>query len=114
MDKKTRENIRKILMEQKTQLEKDIENLVELAQPVSPDNAIGRITRMEALNDLTVHKANLSKAKKRMELLEKAERRLESEDFGLCLRCEEEIQIKRLELLPESQICMNCINKKGS
>ncbi len=111
MDKLARQHYSQVIDQHLERIENDIKNLKELAKPVSPDNAIGRISRMEALNDLTVHKANLTKALKRKELLEKAKKRVSSEGFGLCLRCEEEIDPKRLEILPESQICMVCIKK---
>ena len=109
MEAEKRNHFKEVILQQIEDLKKDIENLKELAQPVSPDNAIGRISRMEALNDLTVHKSNLAKALKRQESLEKALTRVESEDYGHCLRCDEEINQKRLALLPESQICMVCI-----
>ena len=69
---------KKIIEEQIEKLKVDLVNLKELAKPVSPDNAIGRISRMEALNDPTVAKKNLEKALKRMEALEKALNRVEN------------------------------------
>ena len=112
MDSKLQKKFSTLIDEHLKSLSKDIENLNELVKPVKPDNAIGRLSRMEALNELSVNKANLDKALKRQEQLLKAQQRVQSDDYGYCLRCEEEIQEKRLEVLPESQICMSCLNKK--
>ena len=93
------------------QIKNDIQNLKDLVKPVQPDNAIGRLSRMEALNEQAVNKSNLEKAQKRLEQLEIAQKRVKTDDYGLCLRCDEVIAEKRLEVLPESQICMSCFRK---
>ena len=36
----------------------------------------------------------------------------EPEEFGLCLECEEEIPIKRLELMPYAEYCVPCQGKR--
>ena len=111
MDNKKRAQFKILITHHITAITLDIDNLRELIKPVKPDNAIGRVSRMEAINEQSVNKANLLKAEKRLEQLNKALDRVITEDYGFCLRCEEELQVKRLEVLPESQICMTCFNK---
>jgi len=40
--------------------------------------------------------------------IEKALQRIESDTFGICEKCEEEISIKRLEARPVTTLCIRC------
>ena len=109
MDKATRVKFKNMIEEHIQQVEKDIISYKELSKPISPDNAIGRLSRMEAISEKSVSENNLRKATTRLQELQKALSRVETEDYGLCARCEEDISPKRLEILPESTLCMPCL-----
>ena len=49
-----------------------IASLAETSKPVAPDNAIGRLSRMEALNDRAVSEASLNAARHKLSRLETA------------------------------------------
>ena len=83
-------------------------DLKEAGRPVSPDNAIGRLSRMEAINDQNMVKANLRTAEMRLPRLEQALDAIEEETFGLCQQCEEPIPFGRLLLIPEAASCIHC------
>lgn len=51
--------------------QKSILRYEELAQPISPDNAIGRVSRMDAINDKSIVDAALRKANERLSGLER-------------------------------------------
>ena len=55
---KAKESIKKSIEE----TQKDISNLKELAKPISPENAIGRVSRMDAINNKSVNEAALRNA----------------------------------------------------
>ena len=82
--------------------------LEKLVQPVAPDNALGRLTRMEALNDKAVNEAALGQARERLHLLELALTRVYEKGFGVCTACEKPIPIERLLLMPQSTKCVEC------
>ena len=92
-------------------LERTIEALKEGAGPVAPDNSIGRLTRMEAINSAAVSGASLSRAKFRLAGLRTALARIDETDFGLCAECGEPIPVKRIMILPESTLCIGCIDE---
>jgi len=94
-------------------LKKDIESFKELTKPVSPDNAIGRITRMEAINSKSINEAALSKSKQTLANLEDALDDIDDPDFGLCAECEEPIPFARLMIMPEAGLCVQCAEKMG-
>ncbi len=87
---------------------KSIADLVELTKPIAPDDAIGRITRMEAINSRSIHEASLNQARAKLNKLERALGRVEQEDFGVCASCEKPIPVKRMMLMPEAIKCVNC------
>jgi len=86
----------------------DISAFKEGAAPVSPDSAIGRLTRMEAINSKSINEAALRKARTTRSLLEKALRDIDAEDFGFCQCCEEPIAFARLMAMPETVLCIAC------
>jgi len=86
----------------------DISAFKEGAAPVSPDSAIGRLTRMEAINSKSINEAALRKSRTRLARLEKALRDIDTDDFGLCQWCEEPIAFARLMAMPEAVLCIAC------
>ncbi len=105
-----RAEIKKIIEAQIGKISEEIKGLEESTRPIPPDNAIGRLTRMEAINEKSIFEANLRQAKLRLERLKAALNRVYSENFGECFKCEEPIPMNRLRVLPESTICVNCLN----
>ncbi len=90
----------------------EIERLKTASKPISPDNAIGRLTRMEAINAKSVSEANLNSAKLKLKMLHGALKRIADESYGECLSCGEEIAEKRLNAVPESTLCISCAQKR--
>ena len=94
-----------------SEIEKTSKSILEykkLNRPISPDNAIGRVSRMDAINNKSVLDAALKKAEIKLVSLKMVEQMLGSKDFGACMRCKKEIPIERLLLVPESNKCVNC------
>ena len=89
----------------------DITAFRSIAQPVSPDNAIGRLTRMEAIGSKSINESALRKARERRSRLERALTRLDDPDFGLCRECEEPIAHARLLVMPEADLCVSCAER---
>ena len=79
-----------------------------LTIPISPDNAIGRLSRMEAISSKSINEAALKKAKDTLSKLERALANIDNPDFGLCTECEEPIPSARLMILPETDLCVQC------
>ena len=86
----------------------EIEELKQFTSPIEPENAIGRISRMDAINNKSINDRTLRKAKEKLQKLKAALSRLDEPDFGKCRICSSEIQEGRLLLIPESNICVKC------
>ena len=85
-----------------------IDSLKELTKPISPENAIGRVSRMDAINNKSVNEAALRSLINKLTLLEVAMQKVHKEDFGLCISCNQAIPIQRILLVPQSNRCVHC------
>jgi len=103
-----RKEISEIIVSQIGELEQEIESLKANTAPVEPDRAIGRLTRMDAIQAKEINEAVLRRAKLKLSKLRNALGRLENPDFGDCSVCEEPIPMERMRLLPESTRCVEC------
>ena len=85
-----------------------IEDYKEMTKPVAPDDAIGRISRMDAINNKSVTESALRQAELKLRNLQNALNRVGTKDFGRCARCQQPIPIGRLLIRPESRHCVRC------
>lgn len=85
-----------------------VEEYRELTKPVEPENAIGRISRMDAIQNKSVTEAALRKNKEKLEKLEYALSKVDEEDFGICSNCKKPIPVGRLLIMPQSRTCVAC------
>ena len=88
------------------------ENLIlqyrDLAKPISPENAIGRVSRMDAINNKSINDLALRQNEEKLKNLKQVLEKAGSKDFGICLRCKTAIPIGRLMIRPESLYCVKC------
>lgn len=102
------------------QLRDELTNSLSQAQaagstvPVSPDRAIGRLTRMEAIQSQQMALEMRRRQEARLRLVELALERIEKGEYGTCARCEEEIAPNRLNVHPEAQVCIRCAGGRSS
>ena len=87
----------------------DIEELQELIKPIPLDASIGRISRMDAINNRTINESSLREKKKILQRLEKALERSGDKNFGNCQKCGNEIPFGRLEYMPHVTRCVDCV-----
>jgi len=93
-------------------VEEEIGSLKESTKPIPPDNAIGRLTRMDAIQGKSINEAVLRRAKIKLTMLENALGRVDDSNFGECGICEEPIPFQRMLLMPESTRCVECVTGK--
>ncbi len=111
MSPEDKEQLRNLIPERIRVLEKEIEELKELTQPIEPDCAIGRVSRMDAINNKSINESTLAKKQIRLNGLKAALENLDRDDFGKCLVCGKEIQAGRILIMPESRKCMACAGR---
>lgn len=111
MDPKERKELEAKIRERIDATKEEIEELKEQTKPIPPENAIGRVSRMDAINNKSVNEATLRKQEEKLEKLETAMSKLDEPNFGLCLKCGKNINPMRLLLMPESTHCIKCADR---
>lgn len=93
-------------------LEQSLAGMLDLskdgARPVQLDQPIGRISRIDAIQQQKMLAANRENSKRRLQRVRAALVSMERDDYGLCVECEESISYRRLEAKPESRFCLSC------
>ena len=108
MNKEAKQEIKKRIQEELKKTQLSIDDYKESTKPISPENAIGRISRMDAINNKSVVEAALRKASEKLSKLKLVLERVDDSDFGLCIRCGKPIPIGRILLMPQSRLCVSC------
>lgn len=101
-------NIKKIIDEKLSTIDQEIADLEESSRPVVPDVSLGRLTRMDAIGQKSINEAALNNTKLKKEKLLATLKRIDSDEFGFCIDCGDEINTKRLLAAPWSTVCMDC------
>ncbi len=111
MDAEARAELKKKIVEEIEVQKHLIESFTLTSKPVAPDNAIGRLTRMEAISSQGISEASLNSAQVKLVKLEKALSKVDLPDFGICVRCSNPIPEGRIMLMPENVLCVSCAEK---
>ena len=111
MNDQQREELLARIREQLQTIDQEIAKLEEATQPVAPDNAIGRVSRMDAIGNKMINDRGLDSARSRKARLEVVLGKADQPDFGKCAICRATIPVKRLFAIPESTLCMQCASR---
>lgn len=113
MTPQQRKNFKDLIESEIKRLKNELSVTEKDANPtVSPDNAIGRISRVEAMQNRRISEASFYARKMRVGRLEQALLNVEGEDYGYCQECEEAIPIGRMRLIPEATLCVTCASSQ--
>ena len=96
------------LDEREQELERDAARVSEDAKPVSLDTPIGRLSRMDAIQQQQMAEARKKRVAQSLSMVRGARSRMERDEYGYCVRCEENIGFSRLQARPETPFCLAC------
>ena len=108
MPPEQRLQIRQRIEKRMEELEVTIAQLEEASKPVSLDQPIGRLSRMDSMANQAISGQRLSDSKRTLMRLERALDRIEDDNFGICAECGEDIAPGRLLIMPEATLCVGC------
>lgn len=103
--------VKENLEREKIKMKKRIADLKELTKPVAPDCAIGRVSRMDAINNKSVNEAALRKAEEKLQNIDYALAHIHEPEFGVCRKCGAPIPHGRLIVMPGSSLCVRCASR---
>ncbi|MCP4809197.1 MAG: TraR/DksA family transcriptional regulator [Proteobacteria bacterium] len=78
---------------------------------VDLDLPIGRLSRMDAMQQQAMAKAERELQKVRLMQVEAALERVDDDEYGWCCQCGEPVGVRRLTARPEVPFCVPCQEK---
>ena len=103
------DELRVRLVELVEELERALRTSASSAKPVVLDqSSVGRLSRMDAMQQQAMAKATREKAELRLGQCKRALSAFDRDEYGLCRKCEEPIGYRRLAAKPEASFCVEC------
>jgi len=109
VDFNDKEKLKRLIVNQIADLEKQINLSEESSQTVELDQTLaGRVSRIDAIQQQKMAESSNLRDKKLVIDLKTALEKLPNDDYGICQECDEPISIARLQIKPESIYCISC------
>ncbi len=81
------------------------------ARPVDLEAPIGRLSRIDAIQAQKLTQANRARTKVRLQHVMGALGAIRDDEYGECKKCGNDISLERLNAVPESPLCMPCMQQ---
>lgn len=104
-----RKELEEIINAEIEKLNKKLDVIRDFTEPIAPDTAIGRVSRMDAINNRSVYEASERNIISRLSQLNNILKMTSDADFGICTKCRQSIPIERLRIRPEIRRCAQCM-----
>ncbi len=108
MDEKSRDHFRTLLEARAKEIRALLASSDSADDSIEVDDAIGRLTRMEAIQAQAMSNEGRRRQQDRLPRIEAALSRISDGTYGICVRCANEIPRGRLEIMPEAAVCVQC------
>jgi DnaK suppressor protein len=103
------DRIRQALIQRESELRSIEQSSRNGSRPVELDQAsVGRLSRMDAMQGQQMAMETARRRRQELAAIEGALRRIELGEYGDCVVCGEEIDIRRLRIAPTSTSCVAC------
>ena len=107
------DDVRNRLLELRAELERTLHATKVQAERVTLDqSAVGRLSRVDALQQQAMAQAQERRTKLRLEQITHALSRLDNDAYGDCVECGEPIRVARLKARPEAPFCLSCMEQR--
>lgn len=103
---------RRVLEKLLGEIDQLVRATAEGVKPVDLAEPIGRVSRVDAMQQQTMLAENRRAAQQRRHQVEAALARLDAGEYGECLGCGEEIDPGRLRAKPEAALCFDCQSRR--
>ena len=110
---KDEEYFKKKLLKLREELIHQSQSTEESTKAVELDQSrMGRLSRMDAMQSQAMAVESKRRREIQLQRIEAALKRIENKNYGLCVNCEDEINIERLEFDPTTFLCIECAENK--
>lgn len=108
------EKITKSLTQLLNELEEITVSTKNDREPVALDQSmVGRLSRMDLMQNQAMQVETGRRRELEVSKIKAALKRIETNDYGYCVSCDDEISIKRLQSDPAVPTCIACASKAG-
>lgn len=109
MTKEEKNILKDIVKNEIKRLNDEIISLEEKSKPIKKECSLGSLIHEELMQTVKLNEAILLEMRTRLIKLNNTLNGIDSLEFGVCKVCDEEIELARLKLVPETTICMSCM-----
>ena len=103
------DELRSDLAQLRNSLTDTLQQIEKASETVELDQqAFGRVSRIGALQQQNMAKANHKQSQNRLRQVMQALARVDSGDYGFCINCNGNIGFPRLKARPETPRCLKC------
>ena len=103
------EALRSTLVSSQQALQEQMLSTDSSTKPVTLDQqSVGRVSRVDAIQQQQMAIANQQQADQLLKRIELALLRINSGEYGTCLKCDEPIAFARLQAQPYASLCIDC------
>ena len=113
MTQQEKEELKHIIQTEIAALIDEIASLENALKPIKKDCSLDSIDHKMLKQDQNINIQRYEVAKQRLNRLKAAYLNIDNKEYGVCQKCEEDINIERLKLIPESKYCVSCMNELG-
>lgn len=103
-----REELHQALVSERRRLEEPLRLSKEGSKPVELGTPIGRLSRMDAIQQQQMTKAGRATLDLKLRQVDASLEAFRKGDYGSCRLCEEPIGYPRLRARPEAPFCLSC------
>lgn len=100
--------LRELLESQRLDIEQRLAALRTETQPVGLDLPIGRLSRMDAMQQQEMAAGQQRRMEQELPQIDAARERIEQHRYGRCVRCQNDIPYERLKVRPTTTLCLEC------
>lgn len=112
MTERELQQYKEILLAEQTELIKLKESAQDSTQTVNLDqSSVGRLSRMDAMQSQAMALEGKRRRDIQLTRIGAALERIEEGEFGYCAACDEEINVRRLQVDPANPFCVECAAK---
>ena len=99
---------RERLKELEREIQEDMDANTEDSEVVELDSSIGRLSRMDALQNQQMALELKRRQENQLLRIENAFKRMDKGQYGQCGKCKKPIEEERLEVFPDTVTCVRC------
>ena len=106
-----KKELKKIINIEIKELTQEVIILQTQLKPIKKDCSLDTIDHKILKQDQNISIQRYETMLIRLNKLKAAYLKVDTKEYGICKECEEDINIERLKLIPESQYCVSCMNE---